>query len=105
MKQAMPEYSFSRESALSGGSVPAKGQSTALLFALALSATLLTPRTAHAYVDPGTGSMVLQLLLAGAAGVGVLWKLVWRRIVRFVRPGATDVRAAAPGAPIPQKDE
>ena len=35
---------------------------------------------AHAYLDPGAGSMLLQVLLGGLAGVGVLAKLYWRRI-------------------------
>ena len=36
-----------------------------------------------AYLDPGTGSMILQGLLAGAAGVVVLFKLFGRRILRL----------------------
>lgn len=39
--------------------------------------------TAHAYLDPGTGSMLLQLLVGGAAGAAVLGKLVWRRLSSF----------------------
>ena len=33
-----------------------------------------------AYIDPGTGSLILQILLAGIAGLGVLLKLFWARI-------------------------
>ena len=43
---------------------------------------------AHAYLDPGTGSMVLQILLGGLAGLGVLGKLYWHRIREFF--GARD---------------
>lgn len=39
---------------------------------------LSTP--AHAYIDPGTGGMLLQLLLGGAAGALVIGKLYWLRI-------------------------
>lgn len=35
---------------------------------------------AHAYLDPGAGSMLLQILLGGLAGVGVLAKLYWHRV-------------------------
>jgi len=35
---------------------------------------------AHAYVDPGSGSMLLQLLLGGVAGAAVLVKYYWQRI-------------------------
>ncbi|MDE0779560.1 MAG: hypothetical protein OSB67_02295 [Alphaproteobacteria bacterium] len=35
---------------------------------------------AYAYIDPGTGGMLLQLLLGGAAGALVIGKLYWLRI-------------------------
>jgi hypothetical protein len=35
---------------------------------------------AMAYLDPGTGSMLLQLILGGMAAVGVALKLYWHRI-------------------------
>jgi hypothetical protein len=41
---------------------------------------LLRPCAAFAYVDPGSGSLALQLLLAGFAGVGVVLRLIWGRI-------------------------
>jgi hypothetical protein len=43
-----------------------------------------------AYTDPGTGSMVVQVAVAGAAGLAVAVKLGWRRAaarVRRLRPG------------------
>lgn len=39
---------------------------------------------AYAYLDPGTGSMILQLLLGGAAGVAMVFKLYWDRIKGFL---------------------
>jgi len=43
--------------------------------------TYLAPlRTAHAYIDPGTGGMLLQLLLGGVAGALVIIKLYWYRL-------------------------
>ncbi len=38
---------------------------------------------AHAYLDPGTGSMLLQLLLGGVAGALVVGKLYWHRVKAF----------------------
>ena len=35
---------------------------------------------AEAYLDPGAGSMVLQVLLGGAAATGVLVKLFWHSL-------------------------
>jgi hypothetical protein len=37
-----------------------------------------------AYLDPGTGSMLLQALLGGAAGVAVAVKLFGRRVFGFL---------------------
>ena len=45
-----------------------------------LSAT--TP--AYAYLDPGSGSMLLQLMLAGIAGMAVIMKLYWHRFMVFL---------------------
>ena len=39
---------------------------------------------AHAYLDPGTGSMLLQALLGGVAAVGVIAKLYWRRVTAAI---------------------
>ncbi|HXF54276.1 MAG TPA: hypothetical protein VNK52_09155 [Hyphomicrobiaceae bacterium] len=35
---------------------------------------------AYAYLDPGTGSFILQMMLAGALAVGASVKLFWHRI-------------------------
>ena len=41
---------------------------------------------AFAYLDPGTGSILLQLLLGGVAGGVVLGKIYWQKIKElFVR--------------------
>ena len=37
------------------------------------------------YLDPGTGSMLLQLLVGGIAAIGVAAKFYWRRILKFLR--------------------
>lgn len=38
---------------------------------------------AHAYLDPGTGSALIQGVIAAIAAVGVTLKLYWHRIKRF----------------------
>ncbi len=45
---------------------------------------LLMERAAYAYLDPGTGSLFLQLLLGGIAGLAVIAKLYWRRLLSFL---------------------
>ena len=37
------------------------------------------------YLDPGSGSMLLQILAGGAAAVAVTGKLYWRRLLRLLR--------------------
>lgn len=44
---------------------------------------IVVAHPAYAYVDPGAGSMVLQLLLGGVAGLLVIFKLWWRSILGF----------------------
>lgn len=37
-------------------------------------------RPVGAYLDPGTGSMLLQALLGGVAALGVVARLYWHRL-------------------------
>lgn len=37
----------------------------------------------HAYLDPGSGSFILQLLIASLVGAGFLIKAYWRKIKAF----------------------
>jgi hypothetical protein len=62
----------------------------AFLTATALAAwwVLTLAPDAEAYIDPSAGGMLVQLLLAGTAGVAVIGKLFWQRIRRVF--GATD---------------
>lgn len=46
---------------------------------------LLAPR---AYLDPGSGSYILQFLLATLVGGIFILKLMWGRITGFFRRGA-----------------
>lgn len=38
-----------------------------------------------AYLDPGSGSMILQVLAGGTAAVAVTGKLYWRRFLKLLR--------------------
>jgi len=51
--------------------------------ALALGLFLLAPASAHAYIDPGTGSYLLQALVAGAMGGAMALKLYWQKVKAF----------------------
>jgi hypothetical protein len=45
-----------------------------------LSAILAAP---HAYLDPGSGSYIIQLVIAALLGGGFLIKAFWRQISAF----------------------
>ena len=42
---------------------------------------------AEAYLDPGTGSMMLQVILGGIAAIGVAIKLYWHKLRVFLGAG------------------
>jgi hypothetical protein len=69
------------------------GRRATRLFKLALL-PLLVPSLAHAYLDPGTGSYVLQLLigtvLGGLFALGVFWRRVVGSIKRLFRRRSSD---------------
>jgi Zn-dependent protease with chaperone function len=46
-----------------------------------LAATQSAP--AHAYLDPGTGSLVLQIVIGTLAAVGTTLSLYWQRLRAF----------------------
>jgi hypothetical protein len=37
-----------------------------------------------AYIDPGSGSMILQMILGGLAAAAVFLKMFWHRILVFL---------------------
>lgn len=56
----------------------------------ALVAVLACPSLAYAYVDPGAGSMLLQLFLGGVAGLFVFFRLFKQKILRLFGFGKDD---------------
>ena len=50
------------------------------LLTLALICVLVAPRPAHAYLDPGTGSLLLQGLIGAIAGGLLMVRLYWARL-------------------------
>jgi hypothetical protein len=41
--------------------------------------------TVLAYLDPGSGSMILQVIAGGVAAIAVTAKLYWNRLLKFLR--------------------
>ena len=54
---------------------------------LAIWLLRITVFRTSAYIDPGSGSMLLQALLGGAAGAAVLARLFWYRIANVLGIG------------------
>jgi hypothetical protein len=62
-----------------------------------MAGLLLSPLEAGAYIDPGTGSMLLQGLIAAIVAAAVALKLYWQKVKAFLfgrrekaRPPADD---------------
>jgi hypothetical protein len=45
--------------------------------------SLFFPSPAHAYLDPGTGSYIFQLIIASIVGLGFVVKIYWKKIKAF----------------------
>jgi hypothetical protein len=75
---------------------------------LAVLASLLLVREAHAYLDPGAGSYILQILIASLFGALFVLKVFWGRIVGFFGKGSSNSEATVqePGqdtsSPVPK---
>jgi hypothetical protein len=54
-----------------------------MLLYSAVAFLLLFPRDACAYVDPGTGSMIFQLIAAGLFMASLAIKIFWGKIKAF----------------------
>jgi hypothetical protein len=49
-----------------------------------------------AYLDPGSGSMILQIIAGGLAAIAVTAKLYWGRLMKFLRIRKDEPEAAKP---------
>jgi hypothetical protein len=56
-----------------------------LRVALVLVACLAIASPAYAYLDPGTGSMLISAVVGVAAALGLAVKMFWYRLVGFFR--------------------
>ncbi len=63
--------------------------------------TMLISRilSGNLYLDPGSGSFLLQLLIAGALGAALAVKIYWRKIMSFFK------KDSAQPAPISTTEE
>ena len=47
---------------------------------MAVLTGLIIATPAYAYIDPGTGSFIVQGIIAAVIGAGVVFKLFWHKI-------------------------
>ena len=77
-------YCFPVSIVLIGVSVTTRGCALGRI-AFLLVAFLAVASPAYAYLDPGTGSMLLSAVIGVAAAVGLAVKMFWYRLVGFFR--------------------
>jgi hypothetical protein len=57
-----------------------------------------------AYLDAGTGSIIIQTIVGGIAAIGVVARVYWSKIKRFFRRGGdeqqTDPAVQADASPV-----
>ena len=76
------EMNNQREKISRGCGMAKKCRCRLIVFCLVLSMVIVTP--AYAYLDPGTGSAILQGLLAVLAMAIVVVKVYWQKILVFL---------------------
>jgi len=55
-----------------------------------LAGLVLVAEPAAAYIDPGTGSMIVQGLIAAVVGGAVALRMQWRRVKGWLTGGSAD---------------
>ena len=76
-------------------SLRGKRRSSAISLSIFVVLSILLPSKAYAYFDPGTGSMILQGLIAGLMGVLFTIKTYWTRIKNFIFRSKIDEKKKA----------
>lgn len=57
---------------------------------LLIAIGFISPMPAFAYLDAGTGSMIVQLLIGGIAGLAVIIKLYWQKFLSIFSRNSAD---------------
>jgi len=72
--------------------------------AVVLLAVLSTASPAYAYLDPGTGSMLVSAVIGVAAALGLALKMFWYRIVGLFRGKRVEAPPPAADSAPPAKE-
>jgi len=55
------------------------------IFAIVIVVLVFFAHPAYAYLDAGSASMIIQMILAGIVGAAVTIKFYWQKICKFTR--------------------
>lgn len=74
---------------------------------LLVLACLIQAPNALAYFDPASGSLILQMVLGGIAGVAVILKLYWHKLLDLlgIRTASDEEDEAAEADEVAEADE
>lgn len=70
-----------------------------------LTTLLHTVSKPNAYLDPGSGSIILQMILAGILGIGVFLKVFWKKITGLFRHGKAHETKTVDPTEISEEDQ
>jgi hypothetical protein len=76
----------------------------ALRVVVVLLALLSAASPAYAYLDPGTGSMLVSAVIGVAAAVGLALKMFWYRVIGLFRGKKGDTQPGGSQSAPPAKD-
>ena len=60
------------------------------LLAVVMLMVFIAPQKAEAYLDPGTGSMILQMIIAGIVGVGCTFRMWKDKVLGLLKKDKND---------------
>lgn len=64
-----------------------------MMFTVTLFWTIVSSQPAHAYLDPNTGSMILQMIVAGIVGLGCTFSIWKEKISSLFKKGKKNENA------------
>ena len=73
--------------------------------AIVVAVGICLAQPAFAYLDPGTGSLILQGLVAAVAAVGIYAGLFWKRIRSFFARGSEESPRKSASTELPPNDD
>ena len=61
-----------------------------LIIGIVTALSLSAPLSAYGYIDPGTGSQIIQGIIGAIAAIGVTLKIYWHKVKVFLSGGSKE---------------